>query len=81
MQSTQHRNNTIPHLLYTGDLQLIGEKQLQAVRTCSDDIHMENGTWQMCKDCAEEMKISSLTEFNTWLQQRNVFEQGKHTST
>jgi hypothetical protein len=65
MQSTQHRNSTIPHFLYTGDLQLIGEKQMQVVRTCSDDIHMELGLDKPARIVLKKQKISSLTGFNT----------------
>jgi hypothetical protein len=57
MQSTQHRNNTIPHLLYTGKLQLIGKKQLQAVRTYSDDIHMELGLDKCARIVLKKQKL------------------------
>jgi hypothetical protein len=57
MQGKQHRKSTIPLLLYTGNLQLIGEKQMQAVRTCSDDIHMELGLDKCAGIVLKERKL------------------------
>jgi hypothetical protein len=51
MQSTQHRNNTIPHLVYTG------EKQMQAVRTCNDNIHMELGLDKCARIVLKKRKL------------------------
>lgn len=60
----------VAHLLHRDDFKLICktqeelQKELQMVRTFSDDIHGIQ-TSQMCKDSTEGRKISSLAKFNT----------------
>jgi len=54
----EHTTKTkISHLLYMDDLKMIAkseeelQKQIQIVKTFSDDIHMEFGLEKMCQDC------------------------------
>jgi hypothetical protein len=81
MQSTQHRNSTIPHLLYTGDLQLIGEKQMQAVRTCSDDIHMELGLDKCARIVLNKRKLVHSQNLILDFSREMCLNREKHMST
>jgi predicted RNA binding protein with dsRBD fold (UPF0201 family) len=90
MKNKQQKQK-VSHLrvLYTDDLKVIGrteeklQKQMKAVRICSDDIHMEFGLNKCAKFVLKERKTSSLTKFKTSLQQRNTLSSNrqKHKST
>jgi hypothetical protein len=61
----EHTTNTkISHLLYMDDLKLIGksekelQKQMQKVRTFSDDIHMESGLQKCAKMAFKRGKLA-----------------------
>jgi hypothetical protein len=63
------RNTKISHLLYRDDLKLIGiseeelQKQIQTVKTFSDDIHMEFGLEKYAKIAFKRGKLAHLQNF------------------
>ena len=75
----EHTTKTkISHLLYTDDLKLVAkseeelQKQIQMVKNCSDDIHMEFGLEKCAKIALKRGKTSSLAKFSDRHQQRNT---------
>jgi len=80
MQSTQHRNSNRAHLLYT-DLQLISEKQIQVVRTCSDDIHMDLGLDRCARIVLKKQKLVHSQNLILDFSRELYLNREKHTST
>jgi hypothetical protein len=82
------KKTKIPHLLYMDDLKLIAkseeelQKQIQTVKTFSDDIHMDFGLEKCAKITFKKGKLIHLQnlviDINRGIQE---LEQGKCTST